>query len=56
MHADVLPDRSGAERIFPLARKSLKSGAQSMIPKKPAPDVIGGWEPVFGNDHAQRIE
>jgi hypothetical protein len=24
-----------------------------MIPKKPAPDLIRGWEPVFGKDHAQ---
>ena len=24
-----------------------------MIPKKPAPDLIRGWEPVFVKDHAQ---
>jgi hypothetical protein len=23
-----------------------------MIPKKPAPDLIQGWIPVFGKDHA----
>ena len=25
-----------------------------MIPKKPAPGLIGGWEPVFGKDHATK--
>src|SRR5437763_13738051 len=25
-----------------------------MIPKKPAPHVMRGWEPVFGQDHAPR--
>jgi len=27
----------------------------SMIPKMPVPDLIGGWEPVFGKDHAPPI-
>src|SRR5262249_46476780 len=49
---------AGSFRRLPVFVKRGKSELrpfQSMIPKKPAPDLIRGGIPVFGKDHAPTI-
>ena len=50
---------AGTRRHPGLARQprlggSVRGGDQSMIPKSMPSDLIRGWTPVFGKDHAQK--
>src|SRR5262249_24005886 len=44
--------RSQSDGVLRIPSPVSDGSAQSMIPKKPAPDLIRGWVPVFGKDHA----